>query len=234
MGWLSRLLSGNAEVGWDDLRTLTVDAVAELAHHGARGEVTFPSDLEVEIEVPDRSLAVARGFVEDARFDREVGAALANRCDVAPGALPRREYRVSAGEQLRVSITERVPRAWELAIDGGDASGATLAVPVGPSELTFGRGGSAADARGQVDLVVCQGTSFVSRRAGMIHRQGHLLEVSALDQGDLLAVRRASGEMVRPARTARGRVAVREGDVIELSDGKGAAVRLVVRRATAG
>jgi hypothetical protein len=230
MGWFSRLLRGSAAVGWDDLRDLTVDAAAELAHHGARGDVVFPADIEVRIEVPERSVAVARGFVDDPRFDREVGAALANRCDVALAALPRRAYQVAAGDTVRLAIAERAPRAWELAIEGGDLAGRTLAIPAGPSELTFGRGAAGADARGQIDLAVCSQTAFVSRRAGMIHRQGHALEVSALDQGDALAIRRPGGEAVRPARTARGRVPVREGDAIELTDGSGGLVRLRVRR----
>jgi hypothetical protein len=35
---------------------------------------------------------------------------------------------------------------------------------------------------------------------------------------------------VRPARTARGRAIVRPDDAIELGDGKGGAVRLLVQR----
>jgi hypothetical protein len=193
--------------------------------------VIFPAEVAVRVAVPERSLAVARGFVADARFDREVGAALANRCDVAATALPRRAYEVIEGERVQVSVAEQAPRAWTLTVAGGDLDGRTLALPSGVADLTFGRGGGAGEARGQIDLAVCTQTSFVSRRAGTIHRQGHGLEVSALDQGDLLLVRRASGELIRPARTARGRVAVREGDTIELSDGKDDAVRLAVQRA---
>jgi hypothetical protein len=230
MGWFSRLLSSGDEAGWDDLRGLTVDALADLAHHGARGEVIFPADVAVRVTVPERSIAVARGFVDDARFDREVGAALANRCDVALAALPRRAYEVIEGERVQVSVAEQAPRTWALAVAGGDLDGQTLALPGGGGDLTFGRGGAAGDARGQIDVAVCTQVAFVSRRAGAIHRQGHALEVSALDQGDLLLVRRASGEVIRPARTARGRVSVREGDTIELSDGKDAAVRLAVQR----
>ncbi|HUQ06192.1 MAG TPA: hypothetical protein VM261_26995 [Kofleriaceae bacterium] len=230
MGWFSRLLSDGDEAGWDDLRGLTVEALADLAHHGARGEVIFPADVAIRVAVPARSVAVARGFVEDPRFDREVGAALANRCDVAVGALPRRAYDVIEGERVQVSVAEQAPRTWALAVVGGDLDGRRLPLPVGGGDLTFGRGGAAGDARGQIDLAVCTQTAFVSRRAGTIHRLGHALEISALDQGDLLLVRRASGEVVRPARTARGRVAVREGDTIELSDGKDGAVRLAVER----
>jgi hypothetical protein len=65
-----------------------------------------------------------------------------------------------------------------------------------------------------------------------MYRVGHQLEVTALDQGDLLVVRRSTGEALRPARTARGRVTVRAGDAIELGDGKDAVVRLVVHRVT--
>jgi hypothetical protein len=70
----------------------------------------------------------------------------------------------------------------------------------------------------------------VSRRAGRLWRAGPGFEIEALDQGDGLVVRRAAGEAIRPARTARGRLAVRDGDAIELGDGHGRAVRLVVRR----
>ena len=44
------------------------------------------------------------------------------------------------------------------------------------------------------------------------------------------ATRRKGGEAVRPARTARGRVLVRVGDAIELGNGRGGTVRLVVER----
>lgn len=229
MGWLTRLLGDADEVGWDDLRARTVDALAALAHHAARGEVVFPADVTVRIAVPARSVVVVRGFAEDPRFDREVGAALANRCDVALAALPRRGYRVEEGERLAVDVHEEAPRAWELAIEGGDHDGRRVAVPAA-GDVTFGRASAAGETRAQNDLAVCAAAAFVSRRAGALHRLGHQLEVSALDQGDLLAVRRTGGEVVRPARTARGRVVVREGDVIELSDGKGESVRLVVRR----
>src|SRR5688572_18920159 len=165
MGWLTRLFSGGDEAGWDDLRTLSVDALAELAHHAAKGEVVFPADVAVRITVPERSVAVARGFVDDARFDREVGAALANRCDVALAALPRRAYEVVAGERVQVSVAEQAPRRWTLTVDGGDLGGRTLALP-GGGDLTFGRGNEAG-----IDLAVCAQTAFVSRRAGTIHRQ---------------------------------------------------------------
>src|SRR5688572_27579591 len=99
MGWFSRLLGDSDEVGWDDLRGRTVDALAAMAHHAARGEVVFPADVTVRIVVPARSVAVVRGFTDDPAFDREVGAALANRCDVALAALPRRGYRVEEGER---------------------------------------------------------------------------------------------------------------------------------------
>jgi hypothetical protein len=90
--------------------------------------------------------------------------------------------------------------------------------------------------------VICEHTEFVSRRAGRLYRAGHLLEVTSLDQGDQLIVKRASGEAVRPSRTARGRAVVRPGDAIELTDGRTGAtgatgtagttsmVRLLVRR----
>jgi hypothetical protein len=226
MRWLHSLLRGGAdEVGWDDLLARVVDELAAQAHYGARGEVSFAAALRVELTVPARSVEAARGFVADPRFDREVGAALANRCDAAATALPLREYEVVAGARSAVRCSEQAPRAWQLVIEGGDLVGRVLAVAGGVGELVFGRG------PGGVELVVCAQTAFVSRRAGALYLAGAQLEVAALDQGDLLAVRRGDGEVVRPARTARGRVALREGDSIELGDGGGQVVRLRLRRA---
>jgi hypothetical protein len=231
VGWRDWLRGGAGEIGWDDLVRAVVDELAKRAHWGARGQVVMPPDVVVTITVPDASSAVVRGFVADPRFDREVGVALANRIDVAVDELPVREYAVADGEQRAIDIAEGAPRPWQLAIEGGDRDGTTVSLPPAPSDLCFGRGewhGTEGQLRN--DLVVCAQTEFVSRRAGRLFRTGHHLEVAALDQGDLLVVRRESGEAVRPARTARGRVPLRAGDVIELADGKGATVRLVVKR----
>jgi hypothetical protein len=236
MGWLTSLLrGGEGEVGWDDLVKRAVDAMAPLGHHGARGERVFPSDVLVVVTVPERSVEVARGFADDPRFDREVAASLANRCDVAVAELPLREYRVAAGERLDVAVTEQAPRPWELAIEGGDLAGRVHPIPTGAMHVTFGRGAwHGPDGGVRNDLVVCERTAFVSRRAGALHRAGPHLEVASLDQGDLLLVRRPEGEVVRPARTSRGRVALRPGDAIELSDGREESVRLIARRAAVG
>ena len=235
MGWLSELFrGGDGEIGWDDLATRIVDKLATLAHYGARGEVVFAAEVCVTLAVPERSVDVVRGFVDDPRFDREIGAALANRSDVAVADLPVREYVVAAGERPDIGVAEQAPRPWQLAIEGGDLAGRVISLPAGATELTFGRGDAlGAESGMHNDLIVCEKTAFVSRRAGAVHRAGHRLEVVALDQGDLLLVRRADGEMIRPARTASGRVIVREGDAIELVDGRGDAVRLVARRAPA-
>ena len=56
------------------------------------------------------------------------------------------------------------------------------------------------------------------------------VEVSAIDQGDQLIVRRAGGDVVRPARTASGKVAVRIGDSIDLVDGRDGLVRMHLQR----
>jgi hypothetical protein len=235
MGWLSSLLrGGEGEVGWEDLVRRAVDRLATLAHDGARGQRVFASEVRVVVTVPERSVEVARGFVDDPRFDREVAASLANRCDVAVTELPLREYTVTAGERLEVTASEQAPRPWELAIEGGDLAGRVHPLPAGATHVTFGRGAwHGPDGGVRNDLVVCERTAFVSRRAGALHRAAQHLEVSALDQGDLLIVRRPDGEVVRPARTSRGRVALRPGDVIELSDGRDDAVRLIARRAAA-
>lgn len=232
MGWLKGMLRGGGdELGWDDLIRRVVDAVSALRRYGPRGEVAFPDAVVVRITVGEGGAAVVHGFVERPDLDREVGAALANKHDVDPGALPLREYVVSIADRTTVTATEGAPRSWQLAIAGGDCDGQALALPSGWTELAFGRGPwHGADHGAKNDLVICEKTEFVSRRAGRLYRAGHVLEVASLDQGDELIVRRAGGETVRPARTARGRAVLKEGDAIELSDGRGGLVRLVVQR----
>lgn len=232
MGWFSDLVRGGSdELGWDDLIRRVVDEVVRLERFGARGEVVFPMEVVVRITVGQGSLATVQDFVDRPELDREVGAALSNRCDVAIDQLPRREYLVSAADRTTVSVAEGAPQAWRFVLDGGDRTGATLELPAGWSEAAFGRGAwHGGDHHARNDLVLCEHTEFVSRRAGRLYRAGHLLEVASLDQGDQLIVRRASGESLRPSRTARGRAAVRPGDTIELSDGRTGAVRLLVQR----
>lgn len=232
MGWLSDLLrGGDDELGWDDLIRRTVEAIAKLRTYGPKGEPVFPEDVVVRITVPERGAAVVHGFVDRPDLDREVGAALANKCDVDPRALPARDYVVSVADRVSVTASEGAQKRWRLAIAGGDRDGQTVELPTSWTELAFGRGPwHGADHGAKNDVVVCDKTEFVSRRAGRLYRAGHQLEVASLDQGDELVVRRANGESVRPARTARGRASVKPGDAIELGDGKGGAVRLVVQR----
>jgi hypothetical protein len=231
MGWLSKLRGGGDELGWDDLVRRIADAIAGLRQYGPRGEIAFPDDIVVRISVPETTLAVVQGFIDRPELDREVVAAVANRCDVAADAVPAREYVVSAAEQTAVTAGEGSPKSWQLAIAGGDLDGKTLALPAGWTELAFGRGPwHGADHGARNDLVVCEKTEFVSRRAGRLFRAGHQLEVLSLDQGDELVVKRASGEAIRPARTARGRATLKPGDAIELGDGRGTTLRLVLER----
>jgi hypothetical protein len=232
MGWMSNLLRGGAgELGWDDLIRRVVDEIAGLKRFGARGEVVFPMEVVVRITVGEGSVTTVQELVDRPELDREVGAMLANRCDVAIDQLPRREYLVSAADRTSVTVAEGAPQAWQLVVEGGDRTGAVLTLPTGWSEAAFGRGQwHGADHHARNDLVICEHTEFVSRRAGRLYRAGHLLEVVALDQGDQLIVKRANGEAVRPARTARGRAAIRPGDTIELTDGREGIVRLRVQR----
>jgi len=232
MGWLSDLLrGGDDELGWDDLIRRTVDAVAKLRTYGPRGESVFPEDVIVRITVGEGGAAIVQGFIDKPELDREVAAALANRCDLAVDALPAREYIVSVADRVSITASEGTVKSWRLVIAGGDRDGETLELPASWTELAFGRGPwHGADHGARNDLVVCDKTEFVSRRAGRLFRAGHQLEVASLDQADELVVHRASGETVRPARTARGRAIVKPDDVIELSDGKGGAVRLQVQR----
>jgi hypothetical protein len=235
MGWLTDLFKGGSdELGWDDLVGRVVDGVAGLARYGARGQIAFPEDVTVRITVGEGSVAVVQQFVDRPELDREVGAALANRCDVPVDDLPIREYVVSPADRTTVTVAEGAPRAWQLEVDGGDLAGRVLVWPGGAAELAFGRGAwHGGDQHVRNDLIVCEHTEFVSRRAGRLFRVGHHLEVAALDQGDLLLVRRPGGDVVRPARTARGRAVVRAGDAIELTDGRGGVVRLKAQRGSA-
>ncbi|HEY5952404.1 MAG TPA: hypothetical protein VIV40_43195 [Kofleriaceae bacterium] len=232
MGWLSDLLrGGDDELGWDDLIRRTVDEVAKLRSYGQKGETVFPEHVIVRITVPEGAVAVVQGFIDRPDLDREVGAALANKCDVGTGALPAREYVVSPADRASITVTEGVAKPWHIVIAGGDLDGQTLPLPASWSELSFGRGPwHGADHGARNDLIVCDKTEFVSRRAGRLYRAGHQLEVAALDQADELVVRRTAGDAVRPARTARGRAIVKPGDTIELGDGKGGALRLIVQR----
>jgi hypothetical protein len=232
MGWLKGLLrGGDDELGWDDVVRRTVEAVARLRTYGQRGETVFPEDVVVRITVTEGGAAIVQGFVDRPDLDREVGAALANKCDLDVDALPAREYVVSVADRVSITASEGTSKTWRLVIAGGDRDAQTLELPASWTELGFGRGPwHGADHGAKNDLVVCDKTEFVSRRAGRLFRAGHQLEVASLDQGDELIVRRASGETVRPARTARGRAIVKPGDAIELADGKGGALRLLVQR----
>jgi hypothetical protein len=232
MSWLSKLRGGGDELGWDDLVRRIVDAISALRQYGPRGEVAFPESVVVRVTVREEYAGIVQGFVDRPDLDREVVAAVANRSDVTPDTVPAREYVVSGADRISVTATEGAPRSWQLAIAGGDLDGQTLVLPAGWTELAFGRGPwHGADHGARNDLVVCDKTEFVSRRAGRVFRAGHQVEVASLDQGDELVVRRASGEAVRPARTARGRATLKPGDAIELGDGRNAMLRLVLERA---
>jgi hypothetical protein len=232
MSWLKGMLRGGGdELGWDDLIRRVVEAVATLRRYGPKGEVAFPDAVIVRITVAEGGAAVVQGFIDRPELDREVGAALANKCDVDAGALPVREYVVSVADRTTVTASEGAAKSWQLVIVGGDRDGQALSLPASWTDLSFGRGAwHGADHGAKNDIIVCDKTEFVSRRAGRLFRAGHVLEVAALDQGDELVVRRPSGETVRPARTARGRAVIKIGDAIELGDGRGGTVRLVVQR----
>src|SRR5688572_23902673 len=138
MGWLSDLLRGGGdELGWDDLVRRIVDAIVELRQYGPRGEVAFPDDIAIRITAPENSAAVAQGFLDRPELDREVVAAVANRCDVLPDAVPAREYLVSAGDRISVTATAGAPKTMRFSISGGDLDGQALVLPAGWSELAF-------------------------------------------------------------------------------------------------
>jgi hypothetical protein len=234
--FLPKWLRGGAdELGWDDLVREVGKAVGGLARHGARGKIAFPADVTVHIEVGHGGVDVIRQFVAKREFDVEVAAAVSNRYDCALSDLPEREYQVAPAEATRIRATEGARRVWELAVEGGDLSGQVLVLPSGRAELRFGRGPfHGADQALRNDVVVCEKSEFVSRRAGRIMVAGARLEIEAVDQADGLVVHRVGGETIRPARTAKGRVTAGADDVMELTDGRGGSIRLtIVRRPVA-
>jgi hypothetical protein len=232
MGWLSDLLKGGSdELGWDDLVRRVVDGIAPLARYGAKGQIEFPMEVTVRVTIAEGSVDVVQAFVDRPELDREVEAALCNRCDAAAEDLPVREYVVSSADRTAITVVEGTPKAWQLVVEGGDRAGQTVALPAGWTEAALGRGEwHGGDQHTRNDVVVCDRTEYVSRRAGRLYRVGNHVEVASLEQGDQLLVRRAGGEAVRPARTARGRGIVKPGDAIELTDGRGGTVRLLLRR----
>jgi hypothetical protein len=220
MGWLKGMLrGGDDELGWDDLVRRIVDAIGALRRYGAKGEIAFPDEVIVRITVGEGSVATIQSFVDRPDLDRAVGAALANKHDLAVSSLPARSYLVSAADRTTVTAAEGASKPWFLVLDGG----ATLSLPAGQTEFTFGRGSDC-------DVTVFENVNYVSRRAFRLFRTGNLLEVAALDQADELVVRRASGDTLRPARTSRGRVVLQLDDRIELGDGRGNHVTLTVKR----
>jgi hypothetical protein len=77
------------------------------------------------------------------------------------------------------------------------------------------------------DVVVCDGLRAISRRAARLHRTGGGgFELEALDQSEALVVCRPDGQRLRPALSASGRVPLRSGDVIELTDGARTVLKL--------
>jgi hypothetical protein len=235
MRWLWSWVKGGAdELGWDDVIRRVSKAIADTAHFGARGAVSFPPEVAVTIVAAGAGPAeVARDFVQRPGFDREVATQLINRCDCAPSDLPVRSYDVQEGERLEVRVTARATGAtrWVLRVEGGDLDGEALELVAGRPELRFGRGPwHGGDRQVANDLVVSENCSYISRRAGRLIASGHVFEVEALDQGDLLFVRRAGGESLRPARAASGRATLSAGDAIELTDGADEKVRLTLER----
>jgi hypothetical protein len=240
MRWLRSWITGGAdELGWDDLVRRVSKAIAETAQYGARGAVSFPPEVDVRIIVEAGGpLEVAREFLQRPAFDREVATQLENRCNCAAALLPLRNYEVKDGPQLQVRAVARAAGSesrWVVRLEGGDLDGQVFELPAGRPEVRFGRGPwHGGDRQVANDLILPDECAYVSRRAGRLVVSGHLLEIESLDQGDLLFVRRADGESLRPARAASGRASLREGDAIELSDGAEQAIRLCLQRRRSG
>ena len=107
MDWLKGwLFGGDDELGWEDLVSHVVEAVAAIGQYGVGDRPAFPPAIEVHLVVPEGRVELVRSFVDKSEFDRQVQASLASRCDCPADLLPLRSYRVSAGEEAAVTVRE--------------------------------------------------------------------------------------------------------------------------------
>jgi len=210
------------ELGQPDLLRRVTDGIAALARHAGKGTPVLPPEVEVQIKVGGKgSVQVIEQFVQDPAFDREVEARVLNELvKLRPEGLPVRRYVVEPGEHTSVEVKESPRRRYQLRIEGGDRDGATITLPPNRRHYLLGRGDWHGEEQ-QVanDVVLSRSDKAISRRAARLHRSTAGLELESLDQQQALVVERPSGEKLRPALAASGRVPVGVGDRIEFTDG---------------
>lgn len=222
------LAGGAGELGQPDLLRKVVDGIVKLRRHGGRGVEMLPPEVEVHVEVGEGSVELVRRFVDDPAFDREVEAALRNRLvHLREDAMPVRRYVVGAAARTGVRVVETARRGYRLRIEGGDRDGECAGLPPEKRDVLIGRSPWHGDDQ-QVanDVIVSDNERAVSRRAARLHRVGATFEIEAADQHEALVVVRPDGQRLRPALAASGRVRVRPGDRVELTDGRVAVVTL--------
>jgi hypothetical protein len=209
------------ELGQPDLLRRVTEGITALARHAGKGMPVLPPEVEVQISVGKGSVQVVQQFVQDPAFDREVEARVLNELvKLRPEGLPVRRYVVEPGERTSVEVKETPRRRYQLRIQGGDRDGVTVTLPPNRRHYLLGRGDWHGEEQ-QVanDVVLSLADKAISRRAARLHRSTAGLELESLDQQQALIVERATGEKLRPALAASGRVPVSTGDRIEFTDG---------------
>lgn len=209
-----------------DLVRAVVDGILALRRRGATGEDVFPAGIIVRVTSPG-SLETLRAFVADTSFDQEVDDRLRNEL-ARPGDFPARRYAFAVGDQAVLLEEDPAPVLAILEIEGGDRAGTRYPVGTNRKEWRLGRGPWHSEQRLANDIVLADELRWVSRAAAVLRRAGSCFEVEARDQGELLLVLPRGGSPQRPAMTATRRVPVRPGDVLELGDGQGARIRVLV------
>jgi hypothetical protein len=209
------------ELGQPDLLRRVTEGITALARHAGKGTPVLPPEVEVRIQVGKGSVQVIEQFVQDPAFDREVEARVLNELvKLRPEGLPVRRYVVEPGERTSIEVKESPRRRYQLRIQGGDRDGVTITLPPNRRHYLLGRGDWHGEEQ-QVanDVVLSQADKAISRRAARLHRSTAGLELESLDQQQALIVERPTGEKLRPALAASGRVPLSSGDRIEFTDG---------------
>lgn len=218
MSWLERLQgffsAKDDELGRDMLVRRAIAAIEAQSAWGARGARSLPEEIVLVVAVPEAQVGAAQRLVDDPGLDAALDAELRNHfADDRADAIPARAWRVVTGADVEVTARAGAARSWRISVSGSEAS----LVLGGAREWRIGRGvWHGGDQSLRNDLVLDDALRFVSRRAARVVREGSGVFIESLDQGDNLLLRRAEGAVVRPSRTASGRIRLEPGDRVEL------------------
>lgn len=223
----ARGLTGDRELGWDDLVSEVANGIGTLSRHGRVGAVAFPLTARVEIGVAEGSIGTVNGFVVDPRFDTEVDDRLVNAFPTASAAFPLRHYIVSDQGNPGVRVSEGTEDSLQFAIHGGDRDGHKVPLSTGKSTLHAGRGPWHGAVNGLAnDIMLSEHAQWVSRRAFRLSRRGALFIVEVDAGTDDIEVVSHTGTTLRPARAPAGAVTLRPGSRVVLSGPQAAAIEL--------